>query len=192
MTAWGLPHTLHYASTAHSGAQRRGTLPYRPPDRAAPRIRTLVDAGLFSWPAKRDGDPDSNKRAMRRDGACKCLKSRAAEDKKTGNIKKKWKRNFSLLLFLYACMHSVCTLYASPTAYIFSPSALRTRLFAFLYALYAVNSGVVFSHSMHSRFFDAYNAYKSRPKWFAVNCGRLRPRGTGNEARWVIRTAVHA
>ena len=57
-------------------------------------------------------------------------------------------------------MHFVCSLYASPTAYIYSPSALRTRLFAFLYALYAVNSGVVFSHSMHSRFFDAYNAYK--------------------------------
>ena len=57
-------------------------------------------------------------------------------------------------------MHSVCALYASPTAYIYSPSALRTRLFAFLYALYAVFSGVVSSHSMHSRVFDAYNAYK--------------------------------
>ncbi len=56
-------------------------------------------------------------------------------------------------------MHSVCALYASPTAYIYSPSALRTRLFAFLYALYAVNSGVVCLHSVHSRFFDAYNAY---------------------------------
>ena len=56
-------------------------------------------------------------------------------------------------------MHFVCSLYASPTAYIFSPSALRTRLFAFLYALYAVFFGVVFPHSMHSRFFDAYNAY---------------------------------
>ena len=58
-------------------------------------------------------------------------------------------------------MHFVCALYASPTAYIFVPSALRTRLFAFLYALYAVNSGVVSSHRVHSRFFDAYNAYKS-------------------------------
>ena len=57
-------------------------------------------------------------------------------------------------------MHFVCSLYASLSAYIFSPSALRTRLFAFLYALYAVNSGVAFSHSMHSRFFDAYNAYR--------------------------------
>ena len=56
-------------------------------------------------------------------------------------------------------MHPVCTLYASPTAYIFVPSTLRTRLFSFLYALYAVNSGVMSSHSMHSRFFDAYNAY---------------------------------
>ena len=56
-------------------------------------------------------------------------------------------------------MHSVCTLYAFPTAYIFVPSALRTRLFSFLYALYAVFFGVVFSYSMHSRFFDAYNAY---------------------------------
>ena len=116
-----------------------------------------------------------------------CLKSRAVEDRRTGNIKKKWKRNFSLLLFLYACMHSVCTLYASPTAYIFVLSALRTRLFAFLYALYAVNSGVVFSHSMHSRFFDAYNAYKSQAMWFVMNCGRIRPKGTGNEARWAIR-----
>ena len=57
-------------------------------------------------------------------------------------------------------MHFVCSLYASPTAYIFVPSALRTRLFSFLYALYAVFFGVVFSHSMHSRFFSAYNAYK--------------------------------
>ena len=57
-------------------------------------------------------------------------------------------------------MHFVCSLYASLTAYIFSLSALRTRLFSFLYALYAVNSGVVSSHSVHSRFFDAYNAYK--------------------------------
>ena len=39
------------------------------------------------------------------------------------------------------------------------PSALRTRLFSSLYALYAVNSGVVFSHSMHRELFDAYNAY---------------------------------
>ena len=56
-------------------------------------------------------------------------------------------------------MHSVCALYASLTAYIFVPPALRTRLFSFLYALYAVNSGVVFSHRAHSRVFDAYNAY---------------------------------
>ena len=57
-------------------------------------------------------------------------------------------------------MHFVCSLYASLTAYIFSLSALRTRLFSFLYALYAVFFGVVSSHSVHSRFFDAYNAYK--------------------------------
>ena len=56
-------------------------------------------------------------------------------------------------------MHSVCALYAFPIAYIYSLSALRTRLFAFLYALYAVFFGVVFLHSVHSRFFDAYNAY---------------------------------
>ena len=56
-------------------------------------------------------------------------------------------------------MHFVCSLYASLSAYIFSLSALRTRLFSFLYALYAVFFGVVFSHSVHSRFFDAYNAY---------------------------------
>ena len=56
-------------------------------------------------------------------------------------------------------MHSVCTLYASLNAYIYSLSALRTRLFAFLYALYAVNFGVVFLHSVHRCVFDAYNAY---------------------------------
>ena len=69
---------------------------------------------------------------------------------------------YSSYVFVLTCMHSVCSLYASPTAYIYSLSALRTRLFAFLYALYAVFFGVMFSHSMHSRFFDAYNAYKSR------------------------------
>ena len=57
-------------------------------------------------------------------------------------------------------MHFVCSLYASLTAYIFVLSALLLSQTVFLYALYAVNSGVVFSHSMHSRFFDAYNAYK--------------------------------
>ena len=59
-------------------------------------------------------------------------------------------------------MHSVCSLYASLSAYIFSLSALLLSQTVFLYALYAVNFGVVFSHSMHSRFFDAYNAYKSQ------------------------------
>ena len=58
-------------------------------------------------------------------------------------------------------MHSVCALYASLSAYIFSLSALLLSQTVFLYALYAVNSGVVFPHSMHSRFFSAYNAYKS-------------------------------
>ena len=140
-----------------------------PPDRAAPRIRNR-GCGTFSWPAKRDGDSDPDKRAMRRDGIYTCTKnasseemivrkSQTVEDTETDNIKKKKEEDSSLLLFLSACMHSVCALYASPTAYIYSPSALRTRLFAFLYALYAVNSGVVFLHSMHSRFFDAYNAY---------------------------------
>ena len=71
-------------------------------------------------------------------------------------------------------MHFVCALYASPTAYIFVPSALRTRLFAFLYALYAVFFGVMFPHSMHSGLFDAYNAYNLRSsvqmtfRWSAV------------------------
>ena len=90
MTAWDLPHTLHYASTAHSGSQRRGTLPYYPPpDRAAPRIRNLADAGLFSWPAKRGGGRDLNKRAMKLDGIRERLKMRAVEDTRTGSIKKK-------------------------------------------------------------------------------------------------------
>ena len=69
-------------------------------------------------------------------------------------------------------MHFVCSLYASLNAYIFVPSALRTRLFSFLYALYAVNSGVVFSHSMHSRFFDAYNAYRLHGWQSAVTAER--------------------
>ena len=87
-------------------------------------------------------------------------KSRAVEDKKDRQYKEEVEEEFLSFLLLYACMHFVCSLYAFPYAYIYALSALRTRLFAFLYALYAVNSGVVFSHSMHSRFFDAYNAYK--------------------------------
>ena len=57
-------------------------------------------------------------------------------------------------------MHFVCSLYASLSAYIFVPSALLLSQTVFLYALYAVFFGVVFPHSVHSRFFDAYNAYK--------------------------------
>ena len=56
----------------------------------------------------------------------------------------------------------VCSLYASLSAYIFTLSALLLSQTVFLYALYAVFFGVVFLHSMHSRFFDAYNAYKSQ------------------------------
>ena len=91
-----------------------------------------------------------------------CLKTRAVEDKRTDNIRRSRRRIlslFTLYVFALTCMHFVCSLYASPTAYIYSPSVLRTRLFAFLYALYAVFFGVMFPHSMHSRFFDAYNAY---------------------------------
>ena len=139
-----------------------------PPDRAAPRIRNLADAGLFSWPTKRDGDSDPDKRAMRRDGIYTCTenasseemivrKSQTVENTETDNIKKK-KEEESSLFTLYML---VCSLYASPTAYIFVPSALLLSQTVFLYALYAVFFGVVFSHSMHSRFFDAYNAYKS-------------------------------
>ena len=135
----------------------------------------------FFWPAKRGDDPDSDKRAMKCDGVRECpktrteksliaCKSRTVEDRRTDSIKKKQKRNslsfYSSYVFVLTCMHFVCSLYASPTAYIFNPSALRTRLFSFLYALYAVNSGVVFPHSMHSRFFDAYNAYKLRAQRF--------------------------
>ena len=57
-------------------------------------------------------------------------------------------------------MHFVCVLYAFPYAYIFVPSALLLSQTLFLYALYAVFFGVVFSHNVHSRFFNAYNAYK--------------------------------
>ena len=59
-------------------------------------------------------------------------------------------------------MHFVCSLYASLSAYIFVPSALRTRLFSSLYALYAVFFGVVFPHRAHRCVFDAYNAYRLR------------------------------
>ena len=87
-------------------------------------------------------------------------KNADSKDIRTDSIKEEVEEEFLSFTLSRACMHFVCSLYASLTAYIYSPSALRTRLFAFLYALYAVNSGVVFSHSMHSRFFDAYNAYK--------------------------------
>ena len=84
-----------------------------------------------------------------------------SRDRRTDNIRRSKKRNSSLFTLLCACMHFVCALYASPTAYIFVPSALLLSQTVFLYALYAVNSGVVSSHSMHSELFDAYNAYKS-------------------------------
>ena len=94
-----------------------------------------------------------------------CLKTRAVEDKETNSIRGSRKEEFlsfyPFYVFVLTCMHFVCSLYASLTAYIFVPSALRTRLFAFLYALYAVNFGVVFSHRAHRELFDAYNAYKS-------------------------------
>ena len=76
--------------------------------------------------AERGGDPNLDKRAMRRDGVHTCLKtrteksliackSRTVEDRRTDSIKKKQKRN-SLSLYslcvrthLYAlCMQSVC------------------------------------------------------------------------------------
>ena len=90
-----------------------------PPDRAAPRIRNLADAGLFSWPTKRDGDSDPDKRAMRRDGIYTCTenasseemivrKSQTVENTETDNIKKK-KEEESSLFTLYML---VCTLYA--------------------------------------------------------------------------------
>ena len=165
MTAWGLPHTLHYASMSHSASQRRGTLPYRTP------LTAPYPASGTSWMRGFFGRPSAAAALTRINGqdGRECPKMRAVEDdclKNTGSRRyrsRQYKeevegRILSFSLF-YACMHFVCSLYASPTAYIFSPSALRTRLFAFLYALYAVNSGVVSSHSMHSRFFDAYNAY---------------------------------
>ena len=123
--------------------------------------------------AERGGDPNPDKRAMRPDGVreCpktravedECLKSRTVEDRRTDNkeeVEEESSLFSTLYVFVFTCMHFVCSLYASLSAYIFSPSALRTRLFAFLYALYAVFFGVVSSHSMHSRFFDAYNAYR--------------------------------
>ncbi len=82
-----------------------------------------MDAGLFSWPAKRDGDPNLDKRAVRRDGVYTrtknasseemiVRKSQTVEDTETDNIKKKKEEESSLLLFympvciLYAvCMH---------------------------------------------------------------------------------------
>ena len=92
-------------------------------------------------------------------------KSRAVEDGRTGNIKGEVEEGFLSFYFFYVpvftCMHFVCSLYASLSAYIFVPSALRTRLFSSLYALYAVFFGVMFPHSVHSGLFDAYNAYRS-------------------------------
>ena len=97
-----------------------------------------------------------------------------SRDVRTDNIKEEVGGRILFLFTLYVpvltCMHFVCALYASPTAYIYSLSALRTRLFAFLYALYAVFFGVMFSHSMHSRFFDAYNAYKSHGMAIRHDC----------------------
>ena len=145
--------------------RRRGTLPYcvLPPTASPPRIRNLMDAGLFLGRAAL-----TEKRAMRLDGVRTCLKTRTverqlsenagSEEKGTDSIKEGRRRNsFLFYFFLYACsrlyafrMRSVCV----PYAYIFSLSALRTRLFPFLYALYAVNSGVVFSFSVHRFVFD--------------------------------------
>lgn len=68
---------------------------------------------------------------------------------------------YSSYVFVFTCMHFVCSLYASLTAYIFMPSALLLSQTVFLYALYAVNSGVMSSHRAHSRFFDTYNAYRN-------------------------------
>ena len=85
--------------------------------------------------AERGGDPNLDKRAMRRDGVHTCLKtrtersliackSRTVEDRRTDSIKKKQKRNSLSLLFM--CSYSlVCTLYAvcmHPRLHTFSPS----------------------------------------------------------------------
>ena len=86
-------------------------------------------------------------------------KSRAVEDVETDSIRRSRRRILFLFYSLCACMHSVCTLYASLSAYIFVLSALLLSQTVFLYALYAVFFGVVFPHRVHSRFFDAYNAY---------------------------------
>ena len=110
-----------------------------------------------------------------------CLKTRAVEDKRTDNIRRSRRRILSFYSFMCLCalcMHSVCTLYASLSAYIFVPSALLLSQTVFLYALYAVNSGVVFSHSVHSRFFDAYNAYNAYKSYGMAVCCDPKGRAT--------------
>ena len=105
-----------------------------PPDRAAPRIRNR-GCGAFSWPTKRDGDSDPDKRAMRRDGIYTCTKnasseemivrkSQTVEDTETDNIKKKKEEESSLLLFympvciLYAlCIHPQLHTFTAPQPY---------------------------------------------------------------------------
>ena len=71
-------------------------------------------------------------------------------------------------------MHFVCSLYAFPYAYIFVFSALLLSQIVFLYALYAVNSGVVFLFSVHRLVFDCIQCIQT--VW------ATRSSGTGENA----------
>ncbi len=82
--------------------------------RTSRKQRPRVTLGLF-WPAKRGDDPDSNKRAMRRDGVRECPKTRAVEDIRTSSIRRSRRRiplpfySLCVRIHLYAlCMQSVC------------------------------------------------------------------------------------
>ena len=165
-----LMHTMHTTSDRPSGRQSRriaytsaGTCDDR-------RLRMGRNGGGQSVrrAVKSPKSPSSAKTDSEKSHSWfveECLKTRAVEDKRTDNIRRSKRRILSLFtfyVFALTCMHFVCSLYASLSAYIFVPSALLLSQTVFLYALYAVFFGVVFPHSVHSRFFDAYNAYRSQ------------------------------
>ena len=89
-----------------------------------------------------------------------CLKTRAVKKERTDNIKEE-KRGIPSSASFYML---VCISYAFLYAYIFSLSALRTRLFSFLYALYAVNSGVMCSYKVHRFVFDCIQCIQTRKR----------------------------
>lgn len=91
--------------------------------RTSRKQRPRVTLGLF-WPAKRGDDPDSNKRAMRRDGVRECPKTRAVEDIRTSSIRRSRRRiplpfySLCVRIHLYAlCMHPQLHTFSCPQPY---------------------------------------------------------------------------